>query len=113
MSPSLSRRVLVVLLFAAAALAPQTSSALAQPSPQTGRGPWEPVRSDDGIIVHRRTVAGSKLHEFRGVGVIEAPISAVLAVLNDAEHRKEWMKEAVANVRIEKTGPYSEIFYSR
>jgi hypothetical protein len=34
-------------------------------------------------------------------------------VLNDAEHRVEWMKEAVANTRIEKVGLYNEVFYSR
>jgi hypothetical protein len=86
-------------------------SALAASGP--AHGPWELVRSDEGIIVHRRTVAGSSLHEFRGVGVVRAPIAAVLGILNDAEHRTEWMKEAAANVRVEQLGPYSEIFYSR
>src|SRR5262249_12589952 len=79
----------------------------------TGVGAWELVRDDDGIVVHRRRVAGSKLHEFRGVGVVEAPIAAVLAMLDDAEHRTEWMKEAVANQRIARVGRWDEIFYSR
>jgi hypothetical protein len=79
----------------------------------TVNGPWQLVRSDDQIIVHRRQVAGSKLHEFRGVGVVEAPIAAVIGVLDDSERRVEWMKEAVANRRIERTGTYDEIFYSR
>lgn len=93
-------------------VSPAVSAATAT-APVASRGPWELVRSNDGVIVHRRAVAGSKLHEFRGVGVVEAPLAAVLAVLDDAEHRTEWMKEAVANVRIERTGPYGEIFYSR
>jgi hypothetical protein len=101
---------------------PQLCSALLLPLLAAGsaradapgqRGPWELVRNDDGIVVHRRTVPGSKLHEFRGVGMVEAPISAVLAVLDDAEHRTEWMKEAVANRRIERVGKYGELFYSR
>jgi hypothetical protein len=71
------------------------------------------VRDDDGILVHRRTVAGSKLHEFRGVAVVEAPIASLLGVLDDSEHRTEWMKEAVANGRIERVGAFDEIFYSR
>jgi hypothetical protein len=100
-------RVPMVLLIAAS-LAPLTAAA-AQPD----RWPWDLVRNDGGIVVHRRAVAGSGLHEFRGVALIEAPIAAALAVLNDAERRTEWMKEAVANTRIERTGPYSEIFYSR
>ena len=82
-------------------------------APGGPRGPWELVRDDDGIVVHRRTVPGSKLHEFRGVGVVQAPIAAVLAVLDDAEHRTEWMKEAVSNRRIARVGQYGEIFYSR
>ncbi len=77
------------------------------------KGPWELVRDDHGIVVHRRSVAGSNLHEFRGVALVEAPMASVLAVLRDSDHRKEWMKEAAANARIEQLGPYSEIFYSR
>jgi hypothetical protein len=98
------------VLFVAAA------AAIAAPPPpdlQTGKGPWELVRNDKGITVHRRSVAGSKLHEFRGVGIIEAPIASVLGVLNDSEHRLEWMKEAVANTRIEQVDSYTELFYSR
>ena len=104
---------LLISIVALASLSTTPARALPPPDPQTGVGPWELVRSDDGIVVHRRTVAGSKLHEFRGVGVVEAPIAAVLAILDDAEHRVEWMKEAVANTRIEKIGRYDEVFYSR
>lgn len=98
---------------ATAALPLSAAFAMPPPDPQTGKGPWELVRSDHGITIHRRTIAGSKLHEFRGVGLIEAPIASVLAVLNDSVHRLEWMKEAVANTRIESPDPYTEIFYSR
>jgi hypothetical protein len=76
-------------------------------------GPWEPVRDDDGILVHRRAVRGSKLHEFRGVGLVEAPIALLLGVLDDSDHRTEWMQEARANNRIERVGAFGEIFYSR
>lgn len=104
-SSSIGSRLLIVSCLLAATVG------VAAAAPE--RGPWEPLRSDQGIVVHRRTVAGSKLHEFRGVGVVEAPIAAVMAVLSDATHRREWMKEAVANERIERTGPFSEILYSR
>ena len=87
--------------------------AVQPPDPKTGKGPWEQVRNEKGIVVHRRTIAGSHLHEFRGVGVIEAPIASVLGVLNDSDHRLEWMKEAAANKRIESVDSYTEIFYSR
>lgn len=110
----LRRHLTVLSTFAMAlSLAPAAARALPPPDTATGLGPWELVRDDDGIVVHRRTVAGSKLHEFRGVGLVQAPLASVLAVLNDAPRRTEWMKEAVANERIEQLGPYGEIFYSR
>jgi hypothetical protein len=97
----------------AVSLLSSSAQAVPPPDPVTGKGPWEVVRNEKGIVVHRRAIAGSHLHEFRGTGVIEAPIAAVLGVLNDAEHRTEWMKEAAANTRVESLDSYNEIFYSR
>jgi hypothetical protein len=54
-------------------------------------GSWEQVSNKDGILVQRRTVSGSKLKEFRGRGLIQAPIGRVLAVIRDADRRAEWM----------------------
>jgi hypothetical protein len=105
-------RVAVFAAVFATTLLPDLASALPPPD-KSGKGPWELVRNDRGIVVHRRTVAGSKLHEFRGTGLIEAPIGSVLAVLDDSAHRLEWMKEAVANDRIEQIDSYTEVFYSR
>lgn len=77
------------------------------------RGPWQWVRGDNGVAVHRRTVGGSPLHEFRGVGTIYAPLSAVLGILNDTEHRLEWMKEAAAQVLVQQVDDSTVLFYSR
>ncbi|HNN94767.1 MAG TPA: START domain-containing protein [Pseudomonadota bacterium] len=76
-------------------------------------GPWEWVRGDNGVAVHRRTVAGSPLHEFRGVGTIYAPIAAVLGVMNDTDHRLEWMKEAAAQILVEQVDSATAVFYNR
>jgi hypothetical protein len=54
-------------------------------------GGWERVSDKDGILVQRRTVEGSKLKEFRGRAIVQAPIGRVLAVLRDADRRGEWM----------------------
>ncbi|HEY2748154.1 MAG TPA: START domain-containing protein [Polyangia bacterium] len=54
-------------------------------------GAWERVSDKDGIVVQRRSVDGSKLKEFRGRGVVRAPIGRVLAVIRDADRRAEWM----------------------
>lgn len=109
----LRRCILLLALALASAVSLPAVALAAAPEPLPSHGPWELVRNDHGITVHRRAVTGSKLHEFRGVGIIEAPIATVLAVLNDSVHRLEWMKEAVANTRIEQLDPYTELFYSR
>ncbi len=64
-------------------------------------GPWEKVSNSDGILVERRTVPGSNLKEFRGRGVVEAAMPRVLAVLQDAPHRTEWMSDCASSHVIE------------
>lgn len=76
-------------------------------------GQWELVRNDGGVEVYRRTVGNSPLHEFQGTGMIEAPVTAVLGVLDDVDHRLEWMAEAVAQTLISRSGDRDQTFYSR
>jgi len=64
-------------------------------------GPWEKVSNSDGILVERRTVPGSNLKEFRGRGVVDAALPRVLAVLQDAPHRTEWMSDCSSSYVIE------------
>ena len=80
---------------------------------RAGVGPWEFVRSDDGIVVHRRKVEGFDLHEFRGRGVIDAPLPRVLGVLGDARRRVEWMERCMESWEIEKLGDTGQIAYNR
>ncbi len=101
-----------LVLLCAVVLGPLVARAEA-PAPGPVRGPWELVRSDSGIVVHRCKVAGSSLHAFRGVGLIQAPIASVLAVLDDSDHRKEWMTDSIVNARVQRIDPLNEIFYSR
>jgi hypothetical protein len=74
-------------LLVAAALVAAPASARADGD----AGAWEQVSDKDGIVVQRRTIGGSKLKEFRGRGLIQAPIGRVLAVIRDANRRGEWM----------------------
>lgn len=78
-----------------------------------GEGPWKLVRTDDQIEVQRRHVEGSSLDEFRGVALLDAPIAGVLALMDDPDHRVEWLGNSVANVRVERTSRRDEIFYTR
>ncbi len=76
-------------------------------------GPWEHVRTDEGITVHRRKVQGFDLHEFRGRGVIEAPMSKVLGVLSDSGRRPMWMERCVRAWSVEKISETSQVEYNR
>ena len=79
------QRAILGSFVAIAALVAVTASARAD------EAKWERVSDKDGIVVQRRSVDGSKLKEFRGRGLIQAPIGRVLAVIRDADRRAEWM----------------------
>ncbi len=76
-------------------------------------GPWEHVRTDEGITVHRRRVEGFDLHEFRGRGVIDAPMSKVLGVLSDSGRRPMWMERCIRAWNVEKISETSQVEYNR
>ncbi len=96
-------------LFVAAALLLVSPVVRADPT----TGPWEHVRTDEGITVHRRKVEGFDLHEFRGRGVIDAPMSKVLGVLSDSARRPMWMERCVRAWSVEKVSDTTQIEYNR
>lgn len=71
------------------------------PAKDQGKGPWERVSNSDGIVVERRTVPGSNLKEFRGRGIVDAPLGRVLAIIRDAPHRCEWMAQCASDYVVE------------
>ena len=86
---------------AAAAASAATPATAPPPGSDKVKGAWERVSTTDGIVVERRTVPGSNLKEFRGRGVIDAPLGRVLAVLRDSEHRAEWMSDCASSYLVE------------
>lgn len=76
-------------------------------------GPWEQIRDEHGIVVHRRKVEGFDLHEFRGRGIVDAPLPRVIAVLADAPRRVDWMERCVASYEVEKIGETGQVAYNR
>jgi hypothetical protein len=76
-------------------------------------GPWEPVSNKNGIVVERRTVDGTRLKEFRGQGVMDAPLASVLAVFSDIDHATEWMDKCRASSLVEDQGELVKIVYNR
>ncbi|MCK6544728.1 START domain-containing protein [Myxococcota bacterium] len=74
---------------------------------------WELIEDDEGIRVWRREVEGTSLVEFRGRGVVDAPIQAVLAVVHDADRSTEWMENCNASHTIQYKSPLDVISYNR
>jgi hypothetical protein len=94
-----------VLALAAAVTAPEVRA--------DNVGPWEQVRDEAGIRVQRRKVEGSNLHEFQGRGVIDAPLTTVLAVLHDVGSAPEWMHKCAAAHVVEHIDDRHEVVYNR
>ena len=101
-------RIALVSLLAIAA-----GATVARGDDSSGGG-WEQVSTRDGIVVQRRSVAGSKLKEFLGRGIVDAPIGRVLAVIRDANRRAEWMPScADSHVVEEDLGARTQVAYHR
>jgi hypothetical protein len=89
--------------FAAESAPADTAEVETRPDPKkdAGKGPWERVSTDDGILVERRAVPGTNLKEFRGRGIVEAPLGRVLAIIKDSPHRCEWMAQCGGDYVVE------------
>lgn len=111
MSRTLSRCLLpaLALILLQAVVCP---TVYADPKPSKP-GAWEAILNKDGIEVHRRQVEGSKLLEFRGRGLVNAPLPRLLAVLQDADRRIEWNDRCTDSRLIQQVTPRIQISYNR
>lgn len=62
---------------------------------------WEEITDEDGIKVWQREVPGTSLVEFRGRGLIPAPMKTITAVLRDQKRKTEWMQNCVGNAAVQ------------
>lgn len=97
------RRVLLGLLFVLPA-------GLAEAA---GESPWEELFQDAGITVWQREVPDSSMMEFRGRGIVRAPIKKLMAVLRDDSRKTEWMKNCIDARAVAHKGVNRGIFYNR
>lgn len=82
----------------------------------TGAGhgrPFELLFTRDEVAVWRRLDANTSLVDFRGQGVVAAPIDAVLAVLVDIERSEEWLVMCRENKLIEERRLGHNLSYNR
>ncbi len=73
---------------------------------------WERVRTEDGIVVSRKEVAGSSFLAFRGEGDVDANILTVGNVLVDVPHEKDWIDGVVDATILRKVSDTEHIMYS-
>ncbi len=73
---------------------------------------WEPVSEKEGINVYRKSFEGSAVKGVGGEGLIEAPISKILWVLMDHEHKHEWIDKFQQAFTIEELSPLVHIQYA-
>ena len=76
------------------------------------KGKWEKVTVKNGFAVHRRTVEGTSLVEFRGKGVIDANLVKILAVMSDTNRMKEWVDRSLGIKILEVKSERDRIYYS-
>lgn len=72
------------LLLAASLMVMFFSPALAQEST------WQKVKESDGITVYMRKVEGSSIYEAKSVGMINAPLASIEAVLRDVHAMEDY-----------------------
>ena len=96
-------------------LAALTLAALLAPSiAMADDGPaWEELFVDEGITVWRRDIPGTSLVEFRGRGIVNAPMLKVAAVIRDDDRKPQWMKNCVGAATIEYGKGPAAVVYNR
>jgi hypothetical protein len=74
---------------------------------------WTRVAEEDGIVVTSRPSERSPLPIFRGTGLVDAPVLAVLAVVTDAERHHEWIFACSASALLAQTSAATGVVYNR
>lgn len=70
---------------------------------------WEPLDEGEGVTLYKRLSASSPFAAVKGVGVIDAPIQKVAAVLLDDDRMPEWVDDVEARVvRVVNANEYIE-----
>jgi hypothetical protein len=75
--------------------------------------PWQFVKQAAGVVVERRVVSGSNLKEFRGRGVVNAPVAAILAVFSDVPRATEWMDSCSGSRIVADVSDREKVVYNR
>ncbi|HEY3353254.1 MAG TPA: START domain-containing protein [Polyangia bacterium] len=75
--------------------------------------PWERVLQEDGITVTKRDVPARGFPTFRAVGMIQAPLFDVLAIIGDVPRYPDWQVNCMAARQLKKINELEYLVYSR
>lgn len=76
-------------------------------------GQWTQIDDDEGIRTWQLERPGQDLPGFRGQTVIDAPTSAIRAVIQEVARHPEWMHNCVDAKLIEQSSPDHAVVYNR
>jgi hypothetical protein len=83
------------------------------PLPSYAETQWQQVTEEEGIVVTMRQLPGRSFPTFRGVGLINANIYQVLAVMSDIARHTEWLEQCLDSRLLRKINKRQYIVYSR
>ncbi|MEM9454606.1 MAG: START domain-containing protein [Myxococcota bacterium] len=84
-----------------------------EPTEDPGNPGWTELAREEGIIVTSRPSEQSPLPIFRGVGVVDAPLLEVFAVVLDADRHHEWIFSCSASGLVAQNTEISAVVYNR
>lgn len=97
----------------AAALSQVPDAVVARAHAVEADGKWHHEFTDEGIAVSMMMEEGRSLPAFRGVGVVEANLFEILAVLDDNKRHTDWMANCMEDKIIKQVNEFDRIMYNR
>jgi hypothetical protein len=83
------------------------------PAPAHAEEGWEVIKKEQGIVVTRKFIPGYTLPVIRGVGIVDANIYDILAVLNDVGSNCKWMSDCHTSKLLKVNSDYDLMVYNR
>ena len=82
-------------------------------SPAAEARGWKRIRSQNGIKVYQRKEPKRELPSFKGIGLVNADMYMILAVLRDGSRRKEWMSKSGVTRVLRRKSDFEAISYQQ
>jgi ribosome-associated toxin RatA of RatAB toxin-antitoxin module len=86
---------------------------LVLPSLAMANSGWTRIVDEDGVQVMERQLPGQVFPTFRGIGIIDASIYDVLAVVSDIKRHTEWVERCMTVRVLKQRGYRFYVVYSR